>query len=209
MKALITGFEAFNGSSINPTAMLVDAIQEKKIKLPDELELKAIKLPVTFADAFTVLAEGISSFAPDVILSFGQAGGRACIEFERVAINVIDAEIPDNHGHSPRDLPIEEGAPAAIFSTLPIKPLIEHLSLNGIESRISNSAGTYVCNYLFYRLMRATAGTHQLAGFIHVPWHPDQHRPGPTLSTEALLQAVEGMLSYLILNQGDKSAKPS
>lgn len=115
MKVLISGFEAFGEEKVNPTALLIEALKKNEIPIPDGLLIKAILLPVTFADSFTLLSTAIEDEKPDIILSFGVASGRDAIELERVAINCMDAKIPDNKGHRPQDEWIHEKGEAALF----------------------------------------------------------------------------------------------
>src|SRR5207248_574545 len=121
-----------------------------------------------------------------LVLCVGQAGGRAAISLERVAINVNDARIPDNAGGQPIDTPVIEGAPAAYFTRLPIKAMLAALADAGIPAEVSQTAGTFVCNNVFYGLMHELArpefaGTR--GGFVHVPWLPGQGEPSMPLDT--------------------------
>ncbi|WP_408098046.1 pyroglutamyl-peptidase I [Peredibacter sp. HCB2-198] len=185
MRILISGFEAFGGRSTNPTALLVRNIQEGKLRASEGLNIESILLPVTFEKAFHVLEEKIHSFKPDMVLSFGLASSRHEINLERVAINCLDAEIDDNNGHRPIDRPISEGGEAAYFSTLPLRQFESALKERNLPVKISNSAGTFVCNYLFYKLMESQ--NVPCAGFIHVPLQE-------ILSQEKLLEAVSVIL---------------
>lgn len=173
-RVLITGFEAFGGESINPTRRLVEAVVAGEIPVPLELEVRAIALPVVFGDGFAKLSIELKAYRPDVVLAFGQAGGRSAIEFERLAINMIDGEQMDNAGVVYRECVIEPGSPMALLSTLPVRSLAELLSASDVPARVSNSAGLYVCNELFYRLQLATLRTTTRSGFIHVPFLDEQ-----------------------------------
>jgi pyroglutamyl-peptidase len=199
-RLLISGFEAFGAQAINPTQVVVEAIARNEIAVPTQLELHPLLLPVTFEDAFKKLEKEINSIQPDIIICFGQAGGRAHIELERVAINVLDADIPDNKGHQPRDLKIDESGENAYFSTLPLRHLEKALQGAQIPVKISNSAGTYVCNYLFYCLMKSLRDPQIMAGFIHVPYLPEQAPAGvPSMDLESLRRAVSVLLEALIM----------
>jgi pyroglutamyl-peptidase len=147
--------------------------------IPPGMNVQAVCLPVTFDKAFEILAKEIESYHPDVVLAFGQAGGRAAIEIERVAINCLDADIPDNRGVKPRDQMITEGGAPAYFTTLPMRAMLEKLAQAGLPSRISNSAGTYVCNYVFYKLQEFAKDSQKQTGFIHVPYLPEQAAKNP------------------------------
>ena len=178
MKILVTGFEPFNGGSINPSEQIVH-----RLKAPEGVTLIKKILPVEFQKAGIQLKELFQEYRPDVVLSIGQAGGRAEITVERIAINIDCVKssngskiLPDNEGNMPVDEPIEtEGAPA-YFSTLPIWQLVETIQKQGIPAAISNTAGTYVCNHVMYvNLHQATTKYPNMkAGFIHVPFLPEQ-----------------------------------
>ena len=178
MKILVTGFEPFNGGSINPSEQIVH-----RLTAPEGVTLIKKILPVEFQKAGIQLKELFQEYRPDVVLSIGQAGGRAEITVERIAINIDCVKssngskiLPDNAGNVPVDEPIEaEGAPA-YFSTLPIWKLVEVIQNQGIPAAISNTAGTYVCNHVMYvNLHQATTKYPNMkAGFIHVPFLPEQ-----------------------------------
>ena len=175
MRILVSGFEAFGPNAINPTERLaLDVVKNPSDYLPSApRDLHAVVLPVTFADAYQVLSSEIASFKPDAVLALGLAGGRSlAIELERVAINCIDCDIPDNSGRVLRDEKIEEKGASAHFSTLPLREMLGELERSGVPAKISNTAGTYVCNFLFYRLQeRARA---RISGFVHIPFLPEQ-----------------------------------
>ena len=172
MNILITGFAPFGGETINPSYEAVRL-------LPDEIAGHTIKkqeLPVTFQGAPVLLAEKVRAIRPDVLISVGQAGGRPDITPERVAINLMDARIPDNDGFSPVDIPVEKDGETAYFTTLPVKKMVEAMKEAGISAGLSYSAGSYVCNTVMYAgLYLATREFPGMrAGFIHVPFIPEQ-----------------------------------
>ncbi len=138
-------------------------------------QIRSVVLPVTFERAFRVLADAISFERPALIVCLGQAGGRDAICVERVAINVCDAAIPDNSGHQPRDVAIEPGGPVGYWSSLPTNSIVAALRRDGVRAAVSNSAGTFVCNQVFYRLMSVLSDNSEIqGGFIHVPFLPEQ-----------------------------------
>lgn len=188
MRILITGFEPFGGRSTNPTAQLIEALQRAQLKFPSLVEVKGLLLPVTFADAFQVLQKEAEAFRPDAILALGLAAGRKMIELERVAINCLDADIPDNQGSRPVDQWITPEGREAYFSTLPLRPMEQALQAAGIPVQISNSAGTYVCNYLFYKIMEEHPG--KICGFVHFPLHSE-------ITDETQQRAVEIMVEVI------------
>ena len=178
MKILVTGFEPFNGQIVNPSEQIVS-----KLIAPKGVNLIKEILPVEFKNATIRLKELVRLYQPDVVLSIGQAGGRPEISIERVAINIDCVKssngkkiLPDNTGAVPVDEPIElEGAPA-YFSNLPLWRIVDALQEKGIPAGISNTAGTYVCNHIMYigLHMAAIKYPQMKAGFIHVPFLPEQ-----------------------------------
>ncbi len=189
MRVLISGFEAFGEHKINPTALIVEALNQGLIASPSTLTVDQILLPVTFKEAFIKFDKKIQTFNPDVIISFGVAN-RDSIELENVALNYIDARIQDNEGEQPRKRPICLNGPPSYLSTLPIQGIESRLKEARIPVRISNDAGAYVCNYLFYKLMESNQDTFRLCGFIHVP-------PIEKMSQSQLQEAVSHILHYI------------
>ena len=168
-KILITYFGAFEGVAENPTAYLANELQLwAHAELPDTRLITA-ELPVIFGESRTELSRVLERERPDAVISLGVAVGRDKVSLERVAINCDDARIADNSGHQLRDTPIVPGAPAAYFSTLPIREIFNEAEACNLPVEISNTAGTFVCNHVFYALMHSLAGTGIPAGFIHVP----------------------------------------
>lgn len=165
MKALVAAFEPFGGESVNAS---LEALR----LLPDEVKgMKLIKLelPTSFRRSTLLLKRTIDSEKPRLVLCVGQAEGRGALSLERIAVNVQDARIPDNDGRQPRDRPVVKRGPAAYFSTLPTRKALAKLRAAGLPAEISESAGTFVCNSVFYGLMHALAGRRPRAGFVHVP----------------------------------------
>lgn len=171
---LITGFEPFGGESVNPSWSAAEAAAASL--LTQDVPAVAIELPCVFGQSISALEEAIRMHAPTLVLAVGQAGGRSEISIERVAINVDDARIPDNAGNQPVDKPVREGGPAAYFSTLPIKRSLAGLQQAGLPAAVSQTAGTYVCNHVFYGLMDLLAndGGTVRGGFVHVPFSTGQ-----------------------------------
>lgn len=196
MKALVTGFEPFGGDSVNPSF-------EVLARLPASLGAFAIEtrvLPCRFGDAIAVLQEGIARTRPEIVLGVGLAGGRSELSLERVAINVDDARIADNGGAQPVDRPIVPDGPAAYFATLPIKAAVAAMRDAGLPAAVSNSAGTFVCNHVFYGLMHLAATRFPTirAGFLHVPYLPGQaaRLPGtPSMALDDIVRGIEIILS--------------
>jgi pyroglutamyl-peptidase len=170
---LLTGFEPFNGATINPAWEAVRALEGWQ---GEGFQVEVRQLPCVFGDAIEDLTALIDELHPDVVIAVGQAGGRPDISVERVAINVDDASILDNGGQQPVDTAIAADGPAAYFSTLPIKAIVHALRARGLVAGVSQTAGTFVCNHVFYGLMHHAATQPQpiKAGFIHVPFLPEQ-----------------------------------
>jgi pyroglutamyl-peptidase len=178
---LVTGFDPFGGSAVNPSWQAVQALDGRLVA---GHRLVGAPLPTVFGRSLRRMDELLAEHRPTLVLGTGQAGGRGALSLERVAINVDDARIPDNAGARPVDAAIVEGGPAAYFSSLPIKAMLQALLLAGINAEVSQTAGTFVCNHVFYGLMHRLAqpgweGTR--GGFVHVPWLPQQGQPSMRL----------------------------
>lgn len=171
---LLTGFEPFGGETVNPSWEA--AQQAAAILVAEGDQAVAVQLPCVFGTSTDVLALALNTHRPDLVLCVGQAGGRSSISLERVAINVDDARIPDNAGNQPVDDPVRADGPAAYFSTLPLKRALRALLETGVPAAVSQTAGTYVCNHVFYGLMDQLARSKATArgGFIHVPFSTQQ-----------------------------------
>lgn len=170
---LLTGFEPFGGDADNPSG---DAVRLVADGWEGPGRLVTAVLPVTFGGAAQQLRDLVDEHRPDVVIATGLAGGRSNVGVERVAVNLIDARIPDNDGQQPVDAPSVEGAPAAHFATLPVKTIVRRIGDAGIPAEVSYSAGTFVCNHVFFTALEAAAsGTR--AGFIHVPWSVEHAPP--------------------------------
>lgn len=191
---LLTGFEPFNGATINPAWEAVRALEGWQ---GDGFQVEVRQLPCVFVDAIEDLTALIDELHPDVVIAVGQAGGRPDISIERVAINVDDASILDNGGQQPVDTAIAADGPAAYFSTLPIKAIVHALRERGLVAGVSQTAGTFVCNHVFYGLMHHASNQPQpmKAGFIHVPFLPEQAaaRPDapPSMALEDIIAGVK------------------
>jgi pyroglutamyl-peptidase len=186
---LLTGFEPFGGDSANPSG---DAVRLIAAGWTGPESLVTAVLPVTFEGARRELDRLIDEHSPDVVIAAGLAGGRAEIAVERIAVNLIDARIPDNVGAQPSDAPSIPGAPAAHFSSLPVKAIVRDVDAAGIPVVLSYSAGTFVCNHAsFVAAERAASIPGMRAGFIHVPWADGQAPEGtPTLPLDDIARAL-------------------
>ncbi|TKI99943.1 pyroglutamyl-peptidase I, partial [Bacillus cereus] len=170
---LLTGFDPFGGENINPAWEVAKGLHEKTI---GEYKIISKQIPTVFHKSISVLKEYIEELAPEIIICIGQAGGRPDITIERVAINIDDARIADNEGNQPVDVPVVEEGAIAYWSTLPMKAIVKKLREEGIPSSVSQTAGTFVCNHLFYGLMHELEKHDKKikGGFIHIPFLPEQ-----------------------------------
>ena len=187
---LLTGFEPFNGATVNPAW---EAVRALKGWIEDDFIVEILQLPCVFGFASRVLCGAVDEIKPDIVICVGQAGGRASLTVERVAINVDDAPILDNDGQQPVDAPIAPAGPAAYFATLPVKAIVGAMRERGLQAAVSQTAGTFVCNHVFYGLMHHLRGRAAIGGFIHVPYLPEQGAPSMALGDiiEGLRSAVD------------------
>lgn len=187
---LLTGFDPFGGDTINPSWEAVSRLHGEAIA---NRRIVAAQLPTTFDGAPKALRAALRRHAPELVLCIGQAGGRTALSLERIAININDARIPDNAGAQPIDTPVVARGPAAYFTTLPIKAMHADLRAAGIPAEISQTAGTFVCNQVFYVLMHALAGTRARGGFAHIPYLPQQVATMPGTPSLDLDTVVAGL----------------
>ena len=193
-KLLLTAFEPFAGETINPSFEVAKAIEHFSFA---DAEVQTLMLPVDRFQAIEMTLKRISELQPDLVILLGEGSRRFRITPERVAINVDDFRIPDNTGNQPRGEAIVEDAPAAYFSTLPIYGIVERLIAAKIPAAISNTAGTYLCNRLFYSVMNfiAVEKLPAKSGFIHLPYVHEQtiEKPldYPSLSLATTIEAVK------------------
>lgn len=212
MKILLTGFEPFGDNPINASQRLVEALPST---LNENIHLQKMILPVDEKLAPEIVLQATEEEKPDGVMAFGLAAGRADISIERVAINLMDFQIPDNTGASISDAAVVPNGPAAYFSTLPVRKLLNKLTNAGIPASLSLSAGAFLCNQVFYSII------HQIAinkwdipsGFIHLPTLPEaaaqNKKPIPSMSLDLMLKAAKVMITCLfeeitLLNNGPK-----
>ncbi len=191
MAILLTGFEPFGGEPINPSWELARAWQSE--------QRHALCVPVVYARAWRQAVQAIETLKPDAVLMFGQSGGAATTRVERVAINLEHTTTPDNAGDIANDRPVIPDAPAAHFSTVPVSSLVSRLQQAGVPAQESLSAGSFVCNSLFFGVMHAVHSRfpHIRAGFFHIPYLPEQaaqHPGSPSMGQDILRQAMKVIL---------------
>ncbi|MGE0261025.1 MAG: pyroglutamyl-peptidase I [Alphaproteobacteria bacterium] len=211
MKALVTGFEPFGDDPINPA---LEALQCLPARV-GSIEIATRALPTVFGRCLDELDTALAATQPDLVLCIGLAGGRAALSLERVAINLDDARIPDNAGRQPIDHAIVPGGPAAYFATLPIKAAVAALREAGLPAIVSNTAGTFVCNRVFYGLMHRAAASRAAfrGGFLHVPYLPAQaaHCPdvsggAPSMALADIVRGIEIVLAVAATHTDDTGA---
>lgn len=202
---LLTGFAPFGGEASNPSWDAVALLDGATVA---GHTIVTRRLPVEFGGSAAVLAQAIASVSPTLVLCVGQAGGRAQLSIERVALNIVDARIADNAGALPIDEPVVAGGPAAYFATLPIKAMLAAVRRAGIPAEISQTAGTYVCNHVFYALMHALhCRPGARGGFVHLPYSPQQaanHPGAPSLSVDVVANALRVMLQAALTTTTDQ-----
>lgn len=204
-KMLVTGFDPFGGESVNP------AFEAVKL-LPDEIagyEVVKLEVPTVFTKSARVLEDAIDREEPDVVLCVGQAGGRSALTVERVAINLVEARIPDNDGEQPMDEPVRADGETAYFATLPVKAMAKAMNDAGVPAFVSYTAGTYVCNWLMYNALYLLARKRPEArgGFVHVPFATEQvvgkANGMPSMSVSVMADALRAALEACVANDED------
>ncbi|MDN6160726.1 MAG: pyroglutamyl-peptidase I [Atopostipes sp.] len=199
MKILVTGFDPFGDDIINPA---IEAVK----KLPNTIEnaeIIKLEIPTVFHKSAEVIKETIEKENPDYILNIGQAGGRFELTPERVAINLDDARIPDNEKNQPIDQAIADDGEPAYFSQLPIKAMVDYMKKENIPASVSNSAGTFVCNHIMYQSLYMTHTKYPeiKAGFMHIPFLPEQvtERPNtPSMSLDNIVRGITAAIKAII-----------
>lgn len=195
MKILVTGFDPFGGEAVNPAWEAVS-------RLPAETggaEIVKLQVPTMFGRAPEAVLREVERLRPDFVVSVGQAAGRTAITPERIAINCEEASIPDNAGFQPAGGPVVEGGPDGYFSLLPVKEMAAAIQAAGLPGKVSNTAGTYVCNHLMYHILHAchTRYPRMRSGFIHVPCIPEQQAGHPEWFALPLEEIVRGLTAAL------------
>jgi pyroglutamyl-peptidase len=200
MKLLLTAFEPFDATGANASLRVLQTIRKRRIQL---VTLSTAVLPVDARKAPPQLIRNIDKSKPDTVICLGQASRRAAISIERVALNLLDFEKPDNAGRKLIDRPIAPDGPAAYFATLPVRRLQRVLTRAGIPAELSRDAGGYLCNQVFYTLLHhlAQRRPETIAGFIHLPMLPEQSARSAarsaSMSIETSVLAVKTIIAAL------------
>lgn len=205
MNILLTGFDPFGGEAVNPAWEAVKQLAGRTIS---GTLVHTVEIPTVRFKAIACLKDAIAQFDPDVVICVGQAGGSAMLRAERVAINCDDFRIGDNEGHQPIDEPIVPDGPAAYFSTLPIKRIVAAWTSHGVPGKVSNTAGTFVCNHIFYGLMDILAHDPKprKGGFLHVPYLPEQaakFADQPSMSLATISKGLELAVAASVADAAD------
>ncbi len=202
MKLLLTGFEPFGGSPVNPSQQVVQALASQTFA---RIQLRTVILPVDRERGPAQLLEAVRTIEPEAVLCLGLAERRAALSVERVAINLLDFGIPDNSGRQETDKPIVPGGPAAYFVTLPVRALVTAIRAAGVPAELSLSAGTFLCNQVLYTLLHnltpASIPVPPAAGFIHLPALPEQATQSPlpmaSMSLDTMLRGIRAAIETL------------
>ena len=191
-KILLTGFEPFGGDVVNPSWEIARTLDGTTVA---GAQVVACLLPCVFGRAPQVLQQALAQGQWALVVALGMAGSRTGLSFERIAINLDDASIPDNAGQQPVDVAVFQGGPAAYFSTLPVKRMVDAVRVAGIAADTSQTAGTFVCNHVFYHLMHMLVSMPNAprAGFVHVPVLPQQQALHPLGQAMDLDMQVQGI----------------
>jgi pyroglutamyl-peptidase len=195
---LVTGFEPFGGATVNPSGRIAEALDGTVVA---GARVRGLVLPCVFATAAPLLLAETVRLKPAAVLCLGLAAGRAAVSVERIAINVADARIPDNAGAKPVDEPVVPSGPAAHWSRLPVKAVVAAIRARGVAAEVSQTAGTFLCNHVFYALMHALEGTEVPGGFLHVPALPGQDGVPdgcPRMDEASIRTAVEAALETVL-----------
>ena len=193
-RLLITGFDPFGGETVNPSWEAVRLLPEAV----GAYRLTKLQIPTIFGQAAETVLTAARELRPDVILCIGQAGGRSAVTPEVVAINLREARIPDNAGNQPVNVPVVENAPAAYFSTVPVRTMVKAIQDAGLPAALSYSAGAFVCNDVLYTLLHCFDGTKTQVGFVHVPFLPEQAKDNiPCLPLPQIVQALTAAIESL------------
>jgi pyroglutamyl-peptidase len=189
MRVLVTGFDPFAGEKLNASLEAVRLLPARV----GALEIATAELPTSYRRSLPVLEAAIARARPEIVLCVGQAGERAALCVERVAVNLQDARIPDNDGAQPVDTPVVAGGPAAYLATLPVRAAVAALRAEELPAELSMSAGTFVCNHVFFGLMHLAVARRQpfLGGFLHVPALPQQAPAGaPSMAAQDIARGI-------------------
>ncbi len=201
MKILLTGFEPFGGSALNPSEQIVRALDRHSLA---GARVVTAVLPVDWQKGPEAVEDALRTHHPDAVLCLGEAPSRASLAIERVAVNLLDFRIPDNSGVTLIDQPVVPGGPAAYFVTLPVRVIQAAVLAAGVPVELSTTAGTYLCNEILYHLLHSLAEDdwHIPAGFIHLPRLPQQvvaaNQPSPSMSLDTMITGIRAAVEAIV-----------
>jgi pyroglutamyl-peptidase len=203
---LLTGFVPFGGDPHNPSQDIARALAGERIA---GRRVAGPVLPCVFGESVAELQRLVAAERPELVVCLGLSWKRSGITPERIAINVDDARIPDERGAQPIDRPVVAGGPPAYLSTLPIKAIVQAVRAEGLPASVSSSAGTFVCNHVFYGLMHALRRRRAVrGGFIHVPWAREQRPDGAGLPLDAMQRAIAAAIRTALEVETDLPLPP-
>jgi pyroglutamyl-peptidase len=201
MKILLTGFEPFDGSAMNPSEQVARSLMHQFV---GGAAIESIILPVDFLRAPGALIAALDVYQPDAVVCLGEASTRPVISIERIAVNLLDFRIPDNAGATMIDQPVNPNGPAAYFSTQPVREILSAMLACGVPAQLSLSAGTYICNQVMYTLLHTLAVQNRAipAGFIHLPRLPQQAAVldprQPSMSLETQVTGIQAAVEVIV-----------
>ena len=194
MKLLITGFEPYCDYPVNSSWMVAEKVATLSVY---GVNVAIEQMPVSFGNAGFALRRAVEKHSPDTIIMLGQSGGSDKVKLERVALNMMDAKLPDNDGYAPDEEPINSATPAALFTNMPIKSLCAAVEEQGVPVKISNSCGLYVCNRLYYEALMLSNEQHMKAIFVHLPFYEGQPSAKPNKPTMPLNDMVKAIQTII------------
>tara|TARA_R110001592_G_scaffold265283_5_gene530839 strand:+ start:2781 stop:3419 length:639 start_codon:yes stop_codon:yes gene_type:complete len=199
---LINGFEPFGGDNKNPALEAVKRLEGLQL---EGARVVTCSVPVVLQTSIDAVISAIKMHKPDYVMTVGQAGGRSAITPERIAINIDDYRIPDNDGNQPIDQKVAANGPDAYLSTLPIKAMVKAMQDKGVPAQVSNTAGTFVCNHLFYGIQHYLRDTNINHGFVHIPLMTNQCIDGskPTMSLDTIVEGLTIAAQAIVDNDKD------
>ena len=198
MNVLVTGFEPFGGDRVNSSLEVIRGLP----RTAGGSRISVATLPVVYGTASRMLRRLVALEHPDCVIALGLAGGRRALSFETRAVNLDDARIGDNDGNRPRGRASVAGAPAALPPTLPLRAMLARLRARRIPVQTSPSAGTFLCNHVFFHLVEHAWRDEPslLAGFVHLPYiepHLAAHPGSPHLPLEVLVRGIVEAIGVL------------
>jgi len=202
-RLLLTGFEPFGGSAINPSERVVQCLDASQFH---GLEIVPLILPVVGTVAPRRLLAALRRSDPAAVIMLGESAAATAVTLERVALNLRDYRIPDNAGRRVRERPVVRGAPAAYFATLPLAPIRDRLHSAGVPCVLSLSAGAFLCNEVMFAALHSLRDAAVPCGFLHLPRLPEQvlgGRAAPSMGLELMTRGVRLAIEEVLRRPGE------